>query len=185
MLYEINETFYSLQGEGFWTGTPTFFIRLAGCNLNCEWCDTDFSTQEKCSTENLLERAQNSEGASSKRLILTGGEPTRQDIQPLVDAFRRKHWHVAVETNGTGGFIDADWVTVSPKAGVQYPPDLFGDELKIVFDGKINPADFLRHRFRHRFIQPCSGDLKPALQYVLQHPQWRLSLQTHKIMGIK
>jgi 7-carboxy-7-deazaguanine synthase len=184
MLYEVSETFHSLQGEGYWSGAPSFFIRLAGCNLNCAWCDTDHERRESLSAEDLYARAEK-EGRGCKRLVLTGGEPTLQPIQPLIDYFRERGWYVAVETNGTGERPNADWVTVSPKAGIEYPDDLSGDEIKIVLDGKIDPARFLRCAFQHWYIQPCSQDFEPAVRYVLANPRWRLSVQLQHILKIR
>lgn len=181
--YDVNEIFFSLQGEGFWSGAAACFVRLAGCNLDCGWCDTDHAAREKLSGPEILERVLSISG-TARRLVLTGGEPTQQPVQPLIDLLRREGWFVAVETNGTGAPLSADWITVSPKAGVRYPDSLSGDELKIVLDGVIVPGDFLKYSFAHRFIQPCTGNFDPAVRYVLQHPEWRLSLQIHKILEI-
>jgi organic radical activating enzyme len=184
MLYEVSETFHSLQGEGYWSGTPSFFIRLAGCNLVCPWCDTDHQRRETLAIPALFARAEK-ESPRCKRLVLTGGEPTLQTIQPLIDYFRERGWYVAVETNGTGGRPCADWVTVSPKAGVDYPEDLAGDEIKIVLDGKNDPGRFLHCAFKHWYIQPCSQDFEPAVRYVMEHPPWRLSVQLQFVLGIR
>jgi 7-carboxy-7-deazaguanine synthase len=184
VVYDVAEIFLSLQGEGYWAGTPSCFVRLSGCNLQCPWCDTDHAAREKLTALEILAWAEK-EAGRVRRLVLTGGEPTQQDVQPLIDLFRTNGWTVAVETNGTGGALKADWITVSPKAGVAYPDDLTGDEIKVVLDGKINPETFLKYAFPHRFIQPCSEDFAPAIDYVLKHPEWRLSVQTHKLLAIR
>ena len=98
MLYNINETFYSLQGEGLWTGTPMFFIRLSGCNLNCKFCDTDYSHHYSDSIEGLVEKVLQSK---AERVVITGGEPGLQDTIPLVTSLHSYYLKVHVETNGT------------------------------------------------------------------------------------
>lgn len=189
MVYPIVETFYSIQGEGFWTGSPAFFIRFAGCNLSCPWCDTDHEQRSILTLEKLVAMAVN---CHAPRVILTGGEPLLLPLPhlfALVTSLKESGKWIAVETNGTkllGGHIQLfDWITVSPKTGVEYDlPAVWGDELKIVLDGKIDPHIFDSCSFKHRFIQPCSGDFISAVQWVKENPTWRLSVQTHKLIGI-
>lgn len=182
MLYQVVETFYSIQGEGYWSGAASWFIRLAGCNLDCAFCDTDKDARRAASAEEMLEEAGR---CPARRLVLTGGEPTLQPVQALIDVFRVAGWFVQVETNGTQALPEADWITFSPKAGVEYPADLRANEVKVVLDGQVRPGDFLDGRFEHFFIQPCSQDFAPAVKYVRGHPEWRLSLQAHKTAGFR
>jgi 7-carboxy-7-deazaguanine synthase len=199
MLYKVNEVFYSIQGEGYWTGTPAVFIRLAGCDLRCSWCDTDHTLVMEADENNLLQVALKMWckatgldpmiARANGHLVLTGGEPTIQNIGPLIKLLC-EHWNtVQVETNGCRLHAippeDNVWVTVSPKL---YRPGLRGHELKVVLDGQLNPQWFLQTAndcaFRHHYIQPCSLNNGPAVQYVKENPSWRLSPQVHKLLGI-
>lgn len=191
--YPINEIFYSLQGEGYFTGTPAVFVRFYGCNLQCPFCDTRQSHLEHLSEEAILQEV----GKYPARLVvLTGGEPSLFVTPSLLEGLHRLRKFVAIETNGTHALPDGlDWVTLSPK-------DRFVDraavclthcdELKVVFTGDEVPA-YAEIAARHRFLQPCdAGDaaanarlLQGAIRWVKAHPDWRLSLQTHKITGIR
>lgn len=204
MLYSVNETFFSIQGEGFYTGRPAFFIRLAGCNLNCPWCDTDHSEKENVSVEALVNEVKFVLNHHKPLLIvITGGEPTTHELTPLLSGLKSlcdggllKDITIAVETNGTNPtyLIQLkhksllDWISFSPKAGIEYDMALIVqfDEVKVVFDEVIDPEEFkMLFASDKRFIQPCSENFKPAVDFVKTHPGWRLSVQTHKVIGVK
>lgn len=183
--YRINEIFASLQGEGFWTGTPAVFVRMAGCNRACPFCDTDFSAYTLMTAEEIVTQIS---PYNIDTVIITGGEPALQLDDNLVEALHRAGKRVHVETNGTLPLPDGvDWVTCSPKQG----PWLIRrvDELKVVYQGQSTAElDDLVHRLRpaHRFLQPCWGDDPlDTIEYIMQHPLWRLSLQSHKLINIK
>jgi 7-carboxy-7-deazaguanine synthase (Cx14CxxC type) len=211
MGYAVKEIFYTLQGEGAQTGRAAVFCRFAGCNLwsgrendraaaVCRFCDTDFigvdgpgggrfDSAEELAT--AIERAWPQDSPLARRYVVcTGGEPLLQLDAPLIAALHSRRFEIAVETNGTIPAPDGvDWLCVSPKLG----PELkqrSGDELKLVYPQTgSDPADFELLSFRHFFLQPMDGpnraaNTELALRYCLAHPQWRLSLQTHKILGI-
>ena len=201
-MYKVNEIFYSLQGEGFWTGTPTVFVRLSGCNLRCPFCDTDHAGYEELSADEVVRKALSLAG-DCRRICLTGGEPSLQADAPLVTAFHEAGFQLHMETNGTRPLPKGiDWVTLSPKEDV---PGLAGkgrvvlekaDEVKLVFDGSL-PEKRLEYwrafPATWHFLQPCDvGDpvrnreiLRQTISYIASHPSWRLSLQTHKTLGIR
>ena len=210
MTYAVKEIFYTLQGEGANTGRPAVFFRFAGCNLwsgreqdraeaTCQFCDTDFVGTEgpgggRFSTPESLAQAVGaawpSESSGNRFVVCTGGEPLLQLDPPLIEALHQEGFEIAVETNGTLPPPDAlDWVCVSPKAGTELAVTS-GDELKLVFPQQgAEPAEFESLEFRHFFLQPMDGPDLPAntaaaLRYCLEHPRWRLSLQTHKLLGI-
>jgi len=213
MSYSIKEIFYTLQGEGANAGRPAVFCRFAGCNLwsghekdrasaICQFCDTDFVGTDGTGggqfasaldvTQAVLDKWP--PGQNSPRIhplvVCTGGEPLLQLDEALIAAFHQVGFETAIETNGTLlAPLGIDWVCVSPKAGA----DLIlrsGHELKLVFpqDG-AEPELYENLDFQHFFLQPMDGPLREentrlALRYCLEHPQWRLSLQTHKLLGI-
>jgi 7-carboxy-7-deazaguanine synthase (Cx14CxxC type) len=211
--YAVKEIFYTLQGEGANTGRPAVFCRFAGCNLwtgreedrataVCTFCDTDFVGTDgpdggKFTTPTDLARAVAERwpawGAPGTRplVVCTGGEPLLQLDAPLVDALHTAGFEIAVETNGTRlPPPGVDWICVSPKAGA----DLVlrrGNELKLVFPQTgAEPERFASLAFDHFFLQPLDGPAaadatRRALEYCLAHPRWRLSLQTHKLLGIR
>ena len=214
MTYAVKEIFYTLQGEGANAGRPAVFLRFAGCNLwsgldsdrdkgpgGCSrWCDTDFVGTDgngggKFRTAEELVRAVSSHWPLPVRhtrpfVVCTGGEPLLQLDEPLLKAFNEADWDVAVETNGTlqppPGRL---WLTVSPKAGATLQLQE-GNELKLIYpQAGAEPERFEHLRFTHFFLQPMDSPEREqntagALQYCLAHPQWRLSLQTHKILKI-
>jgi 7-carboxy-7-deazaguanine synthase len=210
MTYAVKEIFYTLQGEGANTGRAAVFCRFAGCNLwtgreqdraeaTCQFCDTDFVGTDgpgggKFASAEALARAVAAAWPATSRerrfVVCTGGEPLLQLDAPLVRALHDQGFEVAVETNGTLPPPDEiDWLCVSPKAAAPLVIQS-GDEIKLVFpqDG-VDPAQFEPLAFQHFFLQPMDGpDLEAnttaALQYCLIHPRWRLSLQTHKLLGI-
>ena len=188
--YKINEIFYSLQGEGFYTGTPSVFVRFSGCNLSCPFCDTDHN-QGVMMTADEIAAAVNAYPAS--HVVLTGGEPSLFVDDELTAALQG-HF-IAIETNGTHPVAaGVDWITMSPKSdfvdGAE-PVLTECDELKLVYTGQ-NLDRYASFAARHHFLQPCDyGDagknrllLKECIQACLDNPVWRLSLQTHKYLDI-
>ena len=209
-MYAIKEIFYTLQGEGANAGTPAVFCRFAGCNLwsgreedraaaTCNFCDTDFVGTDgtgggKFASEKALAGAIASQwpaGSERNRFVVcTGGEPLLQLDAPLIDALHAEGFRVAIETNGTQPVPPGiDWVCMSPKSTAPLVVDA-GDELKLVFpQPDARPERFESLAFEHFFLQPMDGprraqNTRAAIDYCLAHPRWRLSLQTHKIIGI-
>jgi 7-carboxy-7-deazaguanine synthase (Cx14CxxC type) len=207
-MYSVKEIFYTLQGEGANAGRPAVFCRFAGCNLwtgreadrtkaVCQFCDTDFVGTDgdgggRFQTADALARACSAACASDGAMlvVLTGGEPMLQVDQDLVDALHTHGFTIAIETNGTLPVLDTiDWICVSPKAGSDLK-QRHGQELKLVYpqDG-VDPAQFLDLAFEQRFLQPMDGpareaNTRAAVAYCKANPAWRLSLQTHKLLGI-
>ena len=211
MTYSVKEIFYTLQGEGANSGRPAVFLRFAGCNLwsgrepdrsdaVCRFCDTEFVGTDgvgggKFETPEALAAAVaaawSAPGAVGRFVVCTGGEPLLQLDSVLVAALRGRGFMVAVETNGTLAPPAGElWLTVSPKAGATLKLAR-GTELKLVYPQPgAEPERFERLEFRHFFLQPMDGPQKAhntqlATAYCLAHPQWRLSLQTHKLIGIR
>jgi 7-carboxy-7-deazaguanine synthase len=211
--YAVKELFLTLQGEGAQTGRAAVFCRFAGCNLwsgreadrataQCTFCDTDFVGTDgggggRFETPAALAAAiaacwRDSQGNDNGRryVVFTGGEPLLQLDAPLIDAMHEAGFECAIETNGT---IDPpaglDWICVSPKAGVPLVLRT-GDELKLVFPQRgLDPDDLVDLAFDHFFLQPMDGadvaaHTQQAVAYCLSHPRWRLSLQTHKLIGL-
>ena len=180
--YKVNEIFYSLQGEGYYTGTPAVFLRLSGCNRRCEFCDTDhFDGRDMTATEIADAIA----AYPSRHLVITGGEPTMQLDSDLLRAIKAERFYVQIETNGSLPVpVEVDWVTCSPKAA-PWGIDRI-DELKVVYEGQdVERIASLLPAPRH-FLQPCSGlNTAEVIDYILAHPHWRLSLQTHKLIDIR
>ncbi|MDE7386794.1 MAG: 7-carboxy-7-deazaguanine synthase QueE [Muribaculaceae bacterium] len=179
----VNEIFYSIQGEGYHTGTPAVFVRLSGCNLRCDFCDTDHSRSTMMTVGEIVDEVSQYPAVT---VILTGGEPSLQPIGELVDMLHEAGRRVHIETNGTRPLPDGiDWVTCSPKPGADVVLDRC-DELKIVYTGQDVVAIAAGINATHRFLQPCSGQNTAAVvDYLLAHPRWRLSLQTHKLIDIR
>ncbi len=213
MTYSVREMYYTLQGEGAQSGRPAVFLRFAGCNLwsgrerdrattVCRFCDTEFvgtdgpgggkfasATQLAAMVATLWPKA---EVRSAPYVVCTGGEPLLQLDRAAIDALHAHGFEVGVETNGT---IIApqglDWICVSPKAGATVVQK-FGDELKLVYpqrEAEAQPERFETLSFTHHFLQPLDDANKDknttaAIEYCLQHPQWKLSLQMHKLIGI-
>lgn len=178
----INEIFYSLQGEGFHTGTPAIFIRFAGCNLRCSFCDTQHEAATPMTDRQILEAIA---PYPARMVILTGGEPALQIDDALVDLLHQAGKYVCIETNGTTPLPEGiDWITCSPKRGGTLRIGRM-DEVKVVYEGQdLTPYENLPAR--HFFLQPCSGkNISETAQCVMLHPRWRLSLQTHKLIGIR
>ena len=210
MSYAVKEIFYTLQGEGMHAGRPAVFCRFAGCNLwsgreadraqaVCRFCDTDFVGTDGvgggkfASAEDLADEIAGYWPAThtgERFVVCTGGEPLLQLDAPLIEALHRRKFFIAVETNGTvQPPAGLDWVCVSPKAGSTLAVT-GGDELKVVFPQAVDPRSYDALAFRHRFIQPKDGadaaaSLDAAIRFCQQNPAWRLSLQTHKLIGIR
>lgn len=207
--YKIKEIYYTLQGEGAHTGRPAVFLRFTGCNLwsgreedrseaICQFCDTAFVGMDglnggKYSAEQLATLVDSlwPSGAANKYVVCTGGEPLLQLDEPLIEALHQKQFEVAVETNGTIALpAGLDWVCMSPKANTEIVVQS-GNEIKVVVrQAGLAPKDFEQLKFDHFFLQPMDGPNLPeetqwASQYCLDHPKWKLSVQTHKILGIK
>ena len=196
--YPIVEIFHSVQGEGYHTGTPSIFIRFGGCNLQCSWCDTDFSKWDRMSITEIMTILKQ---WTTRRIIYTGGEPAMQKLRPLSDELHSRGYNIAIETNGTIELKDGlvDWICVSPK-DMLYPEFSIkqrkGDELKVVYTGQdLSMYDNLKKGFDNLFLQPCYDESKDAgtngetfhstFNIVMQNPGWNLSLQTHKWMGVE
>ncbi len=195
-MYPINEIFCSLQGEGEKTGTVSVFIRMSGCNLRCAFCDTDHQSHTMMSAPEIVEQVMRYPGAPL--IVLTGGEPALHVDNALIQALKMTGKTIAIETNGTLPLPDGiDWVTLSPKTAFQGGEALpciitSCDELKVVYTGQnLNQYDQIKAQ--QRFLQPCYVDdpkqrllgLQATVKAVLDNPQWRLSLQTHKLLGIR
>lgn len=187
----INEIFYSLQGEGRFTGTPAVFVRFAGCNLRCSFCDTEFTSYTEMSEEEIVRDVLN---YPTSCVILTGGEPTLQLTTSLLELLSNNQRKVHIETNGTHPLPEGPihWVTCSPKYGQLNIQRI--DELKVVYQGQ-DVEQFLHMKPQPQVysLQPCdTGNpernkqiLDQTIQYILDHPQWNLSLQTHKILNVR
>jgi 7-carboxy-7-deazaguanine synthase (Cx14CxxC type) len=210
MTYSVKEIFYTLQGEGLRAGRPAVFCRFAGCNLwtgqekqrssaICQFCDTDFVGTDgtlggkypNADVLAALVAAQWPEGHAHRYVVLTGGEPLLQVDASLIDALHSHQFEIAVETNGTiAAPVGIDWICVSPKAGADWV-QRSGDELKLVYPQLgMHPDSLSEHDFQHHLLQPMDGPLqrqntRDAIDYCQAHPQWRLSVQTHKILNIR
>lgn len=187
-MYKVNEIFYSLQGEGAFTGTPMVFVRFSGCNRACSFCDTDFEQFTQMDVEGILTEAGR---FPALHVVFTGGEPLLQLDEKLVDAFHRKGYTIHIETNGTLPVPDGvDWVTCSPKSRPWAIQPGRVDEVKVVYTGQsVQELDDIRLHFEKTklfYLQPCSGlNIKDTVDKVLACPNWRLSLQTHKLINIQ
>lgn len=185
--YRVKEIFYSLQGEGCCTGVPAVFIRFSGCNLRCPWCDTDFSSYTELTAEEIVAQAQQLKKGPGYA-ILTGGEPSLQVDEALIDALHKAGFRVAIETNGThdlpGGI---DWITCSPKEGSTLTLR-HADEVKVIYTG--NDPEHWRADIQtdNWLLQPLDKNgqtnTQEVIKYILAHPEWRLSVQTHKYLGL-
>ena len=209
MTYAVKEIFLTLQGEGVQSGSRAMFLRFAGCNLwsgreqdraeaQCTFCDTDFVGTDgpgggKFASADALADAGESawgERREDRLVVITGGEPMLQLDAALIDALHRRGFRVAVETNGTLSAIEGiDWICVSPKAGTEVVQRQ-GDELKLVWpQAGIDPAELESWDFRHFLVQPmdCAdrdAAIEAAIRLAMDRPKWRLSLQSHKLVGL-
>ena len=182
MAYPVNEIFYSLQGEGWFTGSAAVFVRFSGCNMKCSFCDTDHSASTMMEAREIVDKVL---GFPARHVILTGGEPAMRVDSLLIDMLHAEGCFIQIETNGSLPVSDEiDWITCSPKGdySVRLPRV---DELKIVFQAQDVEAIASRVPATHLFLQPCSGaNIPETVDYILTHPWWRLSLQTHKLIDI-
>jgi 7-carboxy-7-deazaguanine synthase (Cx14CxxC type) len=211
MSYAVKEIFYTLQGEGAQAGRAAVFCRFAGCNLwsgreadrataACRFCDTDFLgvdgagggrfDSSQALAEAIEQKWPQASTAARRFVVCTGGEPLLQLDEALIEALHSRHFEVAVETNGTlAAPAGLDWLCVSPKAGAKLA-QRSGDELKLVYpQAGADPREYEALAFKYFFLQPMDGlsraaNTELALRYCLDHPQWRLSLQTQKFLGI-
>ena len=209
MTYSVNEIFFTLQGEGARTGRPAVFLRFAGCNLwsgreqdraeaVCQFCDTQFVGTDgdgggKFETAEALAGATFSHwpGGGAPYVVCTGGEPLLQLDAPLIAALHARGFEIAIETNGTlAAPAGIDWICVSPKANAAFVQQR-GDELKLVFpQAGVEPERYAHAQFANFFLQPMDSpqreaNTRAAIDYCMRHPQWRLSLQTHKLLGLR
>jgi len=208
MSYAAKEIFYTLQGEGVHTGRAAVFCRFAGCNLwsgreqdrataVCQFCDTDFvgtdgdgggkfDTAEELAAAVAAKWPQNDTG--KRFVVCTGGEPLLQIDKALIDALHKQNFIIAIETNGTIAVPEGiDWVCVSPKSAAELVVTR-GNELKVVYPQATDPRVYERLAFEHFFIQPMDGvkdSVAAAIRFCSENPRWRLSLQTHKLIGIR
>lgn len=194
----VNETFVSLQGEGCFTGTPAFFLRLSGCNLRCPFCDTEHQAYSEMSEEKIVQEAASH---APRHIVITGGEPALQLTASLVGRLHDAGFFIQVETNGTMPLPEGiDWVTCSPKASLCFPPGgRYPHELKVLYMGEgTDPESIVSSLLTDGseaklYLQPLdTGDagrnrdiLHSCVEYIMQHPRWSLSLQTHKLLGIR
>jgi 7-carboxy-7-deazaguanine synthase len=213
MAYIVKEIFYTLQGEGAQTGRPAVFCRFSGCNLwsgrqedrfraNCRFCDTDFvgtngtgggvfNDAQKLAQSIAETFPQDTTLKAYPLVVLTGGEPALQADRDLVNVLHERGVEIAIETNGTLPIPeDIDWITVSPKANTEIVIQS-GNELKLVYPQEGTSPEFFEDlHFQHFLLQPQDGpgvkeNTRRGIEYCLAHPRWRLSLQTHKILGIR
>ena len=208
MAYRVNEIFYTLQGEGAHSGIPAVFIRFSGCNLRCPWCDTEFSDFTEMSAEQIVAEALELYDIPNERrkmVVLTGGEPSLQVDIPLIDALHDAGFYICIETNGTRPLpVGIDWITCSPKAGTKLALTRV-NEVKVVYTGEYDPEIWRTQlEAEHWLLQPLrytgewliehaideweddrNDNLDDTVRYILSHPFWRLSVQLHKIVGLR
>ena len=196
-MYKINEIFYSLQGEGYHSGTPAVFVRFSGCNLRCAFCDTQHQEGQMMSLQEIVEEV--NKYPVAPLVVLTGGEPSLFIDEAFVTELKQKTGKtIAIETNGTRPLpTNLDWVTLSPKTafeGGNAEPCVLKrcDELKVVYLGQ-DLAQYTDIEARRRFLQPCfcedevqrKANMKACVEAVMQNPGWRLSLQIHRVLDIR
>lgn len=190
---KINEIFYSLQGEGRNAGKPAVFIRFSGCNLRCPFCDTQHETGKMISDEDIINEINK---YPCDFIVLTGGEPSLFINQDFIDKLHGEGKVIAMETNGTGKYLNVDWLTISPKFEFTDNAEdcqINCDELKVVFNGENNMSLYDRFIAKEYYIQPCDTQdssknesiLSKAVSFCLNNPKWKLSLQTQKILHVR
>lgn len=206
MQYPLTEFFHSIQGEGFWKLTPMTFIRLAGCNYKCTWCDTDFTKKMAGDERYIVAKVREVTPKGTHHFCLTGGEPLMYDLVPVIEELNVAYKHPLIHIETNGAFPDAArrlksifggavWITVSPKKPNGDPLDEFkgavGDEIKLVYQGqdvtRFDQGDDMDH-----YLQPLWHDditiyrkrIEQVLRVTREHPAWELSVQTHKLLGM-
>lgn len=207
-MYTVKEIYYTIQGEGYHAGRPAVFCRFSGCNLwsgreedrskaICQFCDTNFLGTDgenggKYSAQELTLKIKSllPQNGPNPFIVLTGGEPALQVDKELIDSLHSADFEIAIETNGTKLLpAGIDWICMSPKAGTEIVLKK-GNEIKIVIPQLgIDPADFEQLDYDHKYVQAMESEkwddnIKHAVQYSLNNPQWKLSVQTHKYLGI-
>ena len=207
-MYKVNEIFFTLQGEGAHSGIPAVFVRFSGCNLRCPWCDTDFTDSTPMTAEQIVSTMldlYDTPNERRKMCVLTGGEPSLQVDQPLIDALHKVGFYICIETNGTHPLPEGiDWITCSPKEGTKLALKRV-NEVKVVFTGTYDPEIWRTQlEAEHWMLQPLryngelllesgidewaddkNDNLDETVRYILTHPFWRLSVQLHKIAGLR
>jgi len=218
-MYRVNEIFFTLQGEGAHSGIPAVFVRFSGCNLRCPWCDTDFTDYHEMSAEQIVQemlKMYDIPNERRKMCVLTGGEPSLQVDEPLIEALHQAGFYICIETNGTHALPKGiDWITCSPKMiesrnpKTEVRPSVLAlkkvNEVKVVFTGAFDP-DIWRKQLEaeHWLLQPLryngellmesgidewaddrNDNMDETVRYILSHPFWRLSVQLHKIAGLR
>lgn len=195
-VYKINEIFESIQGEGFYSGTPVIFVRLAGCSMGCEWCDTKYCQEVHYSltAEQIISHLERH--FVKKRVVITGGEPFEQDLEQLVNTLRDNHYEVSIETNGAQEIPESlrhyAWLTVSPKKTVLSTSLKCANEIKLVI---TNEDDIKRAKRIISYYQPTYFYLQPesgkedatqlCVKTCLEDPRFKLSAQLHKLINVK
>ena len=207
-MYRVNEIFFTLQGEGAHSGIPAVFVRFSGCNLRCPWCDTDFTDSTPMTAEQIVSTMldlYDTPNERRKMCVLTGGEPSLQVDKPLIDALHKVGFYICIETNGTHPLPEGiDWITCSPKEGTKLALKKV-NEVKVVFTGTYDPEIWRTQlEAEHWMLQPLryngelllesgidewaddkNDNLDETVRYILTHPFWRLSVQLHKIAGLR
>ena len=206
-MYRVNEIFYTLQGEGAHSGIPAVFVRFSGCNLRCPWCDTDFADCTEMTAEQIVAEVVELYDIPNERhkmCVLTGGEPSLQVDKTLIDALHEAGFYISIETNGTRPLPEGiDWITCSPKEGTKLALRK-ANEVKVVFTGTYDPEVWREQiEAEHWLLQPLrytgawlienidageddrNDNLDDTVRYILSHPFWRLSVQLHKIVGLR
>ena len=207
-MYKVNEIFYTLQGEGAHSGIPAVFVRFSGCNLRCPWCDTEFASHTDMTAEEIVAEVLELYAIPNERrkmVVLTGGEPSLQVDKTLIDALHAAGFYICIETNGTRPLpAGIDWITCSPKAGTKIALHHV-NEVKVVFTGDYDPEIWRTQlEAEHWLLQPLrftgewliehaideweddrNDNLDDTVRYILSHPFWRLSVQLHKIVGLR
>lgn len=196
-MYQVNEIFHSLQGEGYHAGTPAVFVRFSGCNLRCSFCDTQHQEGQMMTIQSIVDEI--NKYPRAPLIVLTGGEPSLFIDEAFVETIKQQTGKtIAIETNGTRPLPrNLDWVTLSPKSafegGIAEPCVLTCcDELKVVYLGQ-NLSLYNDIQASHRFLQPCYSEdetqcclnMKSCVEAVMNNPGWRLSLQIHRILHIR
>ena len=208
-MYRVNEIFYTLQGEGAHSGIPAVFVRFSGCNLRCPWCDTDFEQGTPMTAKQIVDEVQELYDIPNERrkmVVLTGGEPSLQVDKALIDALHTAGFYICIETNGTRPLPEGiDWITCSPKKEASGNLKVRRvNEVKVVFTGEYDPEIWREQlEAEHWLLQPLrytgewllnncdafeddrNDNLDDTVRYILSHPVWRLSIQLHKIVGLR